>query len=127
KVLTINQVPQQITTFLLEFADNSIILLALINVILLIAGTFIDTISAVVLFTPIFMPTVNQFDIDPVHFGVILNLNLTIGMVTPPLGVCLFVASSIANISVKDMIFSKYLWIFMGSLILILILVTYIP
>lgn len=98
--LSFNSIPNQLLNMLGPVADNPILLLLLINVILLIAGTFIDTISAVSIFTPLFLPLALAAGIDPIHFGIILSVNLTIGMVTPPLGVCLFVTSSIAKITV---------------------------
>src|SRR5699024_1145300 len=84
-------------------AENPILLLLIINIILLLAGTFIDTISAVSILTPLFAPMIVAAGIDPVHFGIILAVNLTICMVTPPLGVCLFVVSSIAKQKIPAM------------------------
>lgn len=124
-VLSFNSIPNQILEVLGPVADNPILLLLLINIILLIAGTFIDTISAVSIFTPLFLPIVLAAGIDPIHFGVILAVNLTIGMVTPPLGVCLFVTSSIAKISVPKMF--KYLIPQVGVLLVVLIIITYVP
>src|SRR5699024_8428990 len=105
--------------------DIHILHLLIINVILLIAGTFIDTIRAVTIFTPLFIPLVTSAGIDPVHFGVILAVNLTIGMITPPLGVCLFVVSSIAKQKIPAMF--KYLFPQIAILIVVLFIVTYVP
>lgn len=127
RLLTINQVPQSVSSFLVSFADSPAMLLLIINSILLVAGTFIDTTSAILVFTPILMPAVQSFGIDTVHFGVLMTVNLSLGMVTPPLGVCLFVACSIGKMSIKEMVFSKDLWIFIGVLIFVLALITYIP
>lgn len=124
-VLSYNSIPNQILSFLGPVADNPFLLLLLINIILLIAGTFIDTISAVSIFTPLFLPLIIAAGIDPIHFGIILAVNLTIGMVTPPLGVCLFVTSAIAEISVPKMF--KYLIPQVGVLIIVLLIVTYLP
>lgn len=124
-VLTINQLPQQVTALLGEVAHNKIILLFIINIILLIAGTFIDTVSALVIFAPLFLPLTTKFGIDPIHFGLILSVNLTIGMCTPPLGVCLFVSSSIAKVSLKDMM--RDLIPLLVALLIVLAMVTYIP
>ena len=88
-------------------------------------GTFIDTISAVTIFTPLFLPMVLNAGIDPVHFGIILAVNLTIGMITPPLGVCLFVVSSIAKQKVPVMF--KHLFPQVAILIVVLLVVTYLP
>ena len=123
--LTINLVPQQLAELLTAVAVNKIVLLLLMNLILLVAGTFIDTISALVIFTPLFLPLALEFGIDPIHFGLILAVNLTIGMCTPPLGVCLFVASSIAKVSLKEMI--RDLFPLLVALLIVLAMVTYIP
>ncbi len=93
--------------------------------ILLIAGTFIDTTSAIVIFAPLFIPICKAMNVDLVHFGMIMAVNLTIGMCTPPLGVCLFVSSSIAKISLKDQM--RDLLPMLAVLIGVLLLVTYIP
>lgn len=118
-------IPTQLMNLMGFAAENPILLLLIINIILLIAGTFIDTISAVTIFTPLFAPMVIAAGVDPVHFGIILAVNLTIGMVTPPLGVCLFVVSSIAKQKVPVMF--KHLFPQVGILIAVLILVTYLP
>ncbi len=123
--LSFNSIPNQLLDMLGPVADNPFLLLLLINVILLIAGTFIDTISAVSIFTPLFLPLALAAGIDPIHFGIVLAVNLTIGMVTPPLGVCLFVTSSIAKITVPKMF--KYLFPQVGVLLIVLLIVTYIP
>jgi len=123
--LSYHSIPNQIIDMLGNVADSPIMLLLIINIILLIAGTFIDTISAVSIFTPLFLPLVLAAGIDPIHFGIVMSVNLTIGMVTPPLGVCLFVTSSIAQISVPRMF--RYLIPQIIALIIVLIIVTYIP
>ena len=118
-------IPNQLMSVLGFAAENPILLLLIINIILLLAGTFIDTISAVTIFTPLFAPMIVAAGIDPVHFGIILAVNLTIGMVTPPLGVCLFVVSSIAKQKTPAMF--KHLFPQVGILILVLLAVTYLP
>ena len=123
--LSYNSIPNQIVGLLGGVSESPIMLLLVINIILLIAGTFIDTISAVSIFTPLFLPLVLAAGIDPIHFGVILTVNLTIGMVTPPLGVCLFVTAQIGKISVPKMF--KFLVPQILILLIILIIVTYIP
>src|SRR5699024_11812861 len=94
-------IPQAITTFLLSVSDNPIIILLLINIILLVVGTFMDITPAILIFTPIFYPIAMQIGLDPVHFGVILVLNLCIGITTPPVGSALFVGSSIDRKSTR--------------------------
>ncbi|MCF6411353.1 TRAP transporter large permease [Pseudalkalibacillus salsuginis] len=123
--LSFNRIPNQLIEMMGDVSESPILLLLIINIVLLIAGTFIDTISAVSIFTPLFLPLVLAGGIDPVHFGIILAVNLTIGMVTPPLGVCLFVTSSIAKIGVPKMF--KYLFPQIAILILILLIITYVP
>lgn len=124
-VITVNQVPQSVTAFLQQAIHNKYMLLLVINVILLIAGTFIDTTSAIVIFAPLFIPLVKAMGIDLIHFGMIIAVNLTIGMCTPPLGVCLFVSGSIAKISLKDQMHD--LIPMLGVLLVVLLMVTYIP
>lgn len=123
--LSYHQIPNQIIAMMGNVANNPMMLLLMINIILLIAGTFIDTISAVSIFTPLFLPLILAAGIDPIHFGMILAVNLTIGMVTPPLGVCLFVTSSIAKIGVPRMFRSLVPQI--AVLIAVLLVITYIP
>ena len=124
-IITVAQVPQTVSAFLQANIHSKVAMLLLINVILLIAGTFIDTTSAIVIFAPLFIPICNALNIDLVHFGMIMAVNLTIGMCTPPLGVCLFVSSSIAKISLKDQM--RDLLPMLAVLIGVLLLVTYIP
>lgn len=123
--LSFNNIPNQMIELMGGISENPILLLLIINIILLIAGTFIDTISAVSIFTPLFLPLVLAAGIDPIHFGIILAVNLTIGMVTPPLGVCLFVTASIGKITVPKMF--KYLVPQIIILIIVLLVITYLP
>lgn len=123
-VITVNQVPQTISAFLQANIHSKIIMLLIINIVLLIAGTFIDTTSAIVIFAPLFIPICQTLGINLVHFGMIMAVNLTIGMCTPPLGVCLFVSSSIAKISLKDQM--RDLLPMLSVLIIVLLMVTYI-
>lgn len=123
--LTIQQIPQSLAQSIVSFTSNKYLILLLINVILLIVGTFIDTISALTIFTPLFLPIILAAGINPVHFGVIMAVNLTIGMVTPPLGVCLFVSSGIAKVSLREMMGD--LWPQLVALVLVLAISTYVP
>lgn len=123
--LSFHRIPDQLASMLGPFAENKILLLLFINVILLIAGTFIDTISALTIFTPLFLPLVVAANIDLIHFGIILAVNLTIGMVTPPLGVCLFVTAAIAKIRVPEMF--TFLIPQILILLAVLIVITYLP
>lgn len=123
--VSFNNVPEQLQSMLGVFADNPILLLLVINIVLLIAGTFIDTISAVTIFTPIFLPLIMATNIDPIHFGVVMAVNLSIGMITPPVGVCLFVVSSISKVHIKKII--KSVTPQLAILLVILIIITYVP
>ena len=124
-IITVNQIPQQISAYLSNSIHSKIVLLLVINIILLIAGTFIDTTSALVIFAPLFIPLVQGFGVDLIHFGLIMAVNLTIGMCTPPLGVCLFVSGSIAKISLKQQM--RDLLPMISVLIVVLLIVTYFP
>lgn len=124
-IITVNQIPQQISAYLSDSIHSKIVLLLVINIILLIAGTFIDTTSALVIFAPLFIPLVQSFGVDLIHFGLIMAVNLTIGMCTPPLGVCLFVSGSIAKISLKQQM--RDLLPMIAVLIVVLLIVTYFP
>lgn len=123
--MTVQLIPQQVTEVLMTIVHNKWTALFMMNIVLLIAGTFIDTISALTIFVPLFLPLVNAFDIDLVHFGVVVVVNLTIGMCTPPLGVCLFVAAGIAKITLREML--RDLCYLLIPLLIVLILITYIP
>ena len=124
-VITVAQVPQTVSQILSGSIHNKYMMLLVINIILLIAGNFIDTTSALVIFTPLFLPLVQAMGIDLIHFGLVMAVNLTIGMCTPPLGVDLFVASSIAKISLKDMMHDLIPMLLI--LLVVLAIITYIP
>ena len=123
--MTVEMIPQQVTESLMTIVHNKWTALLLMNIVLLIAGTFIDTISALTIFVPLFLPLVNEFGIDLVHFGVMVTVNLTIGMCTPPLGVCLFVSAGIARVSLREMLHD--LCILLAPLMVLLFLITYVP
>jgi C4-dicarboxylate transporter DctM subunit len=124
-VITVNQIPQSVSAYMSNAISNKIVLLLVINIVLLIAGTFIDTTSAIVIFAPLFIPIVTAMGVDLIHFGLIVAVNLTIGMCTPPLGVCLFVSGSIAKISLKEQM--RDLLPMLLVLLTVLLLVTYVP
>ncbi|CBV40979.1 TRAP transporter large permease [Halomonas elongata] len=98
--MSLESIPQQISAALLSLSDNPLVILLLINLILLAIGMFMDITPALLIFTPIFLPIVTQFGMDPVHFGVLMAFNLCIGICTPPVGSALFVGSSIAGVSI---------------------------
>jgi len=124
-VLSYENIPQDISNALLSISDNKIIILLMINVILLAVGVFMDATPAVLIFTPIFLPIVTALGMDPTHFGIVLMLNLCIGLCTPPVGSVLFVGVGIAKTTISKVI--KPLIPLFLVMILSLFLVTYIP
>lgn len=124
-VMAFTGIPGAISELILGISDNPIILLLLLNVFLLLIGTFMDITPAVLIFTPIFLPIVTGFGMDPVHFGIMLVMNLSIGTITPPVGNALFVGSSVARLNMEEV--TKPLLPFYAVIILVLMLVTYIP
>lgn len=124
-VATVLQLGPRLANILFAFSTSPVIILAIINIILLIMGMVMATIPIILLMTPILFPIVQQLGINPIHFGVIMCLNLMIGVLTPPLGLHLFIASSIAKIPVGEVI--KEVTPLLCMLILVLILVTYVP
>ncbi|MBE6904788.1 MAG: TRAP transporter large permease [Ruminococcaceae bacterium] len=118
-------VPAMIGNLITGVTTNPILLLLIINVLLLFVGTWLDLTPAVIIFTPILLPIVTQLGIDPVHFGVIMVVNLAIGLFTPPVGVCLFVACGIAKVSIASVV--KAFIPFLLAMIAVLMLITYIP
>ncbi len=123
-LLTVQQIPQQLTAAIVAAHLDRIAVLMLVNIVLLIAGTMIDTTSALIIFTPLFLPVVRAVGVDPIHFGIIVAVNLTIGMVTPPVGVVLFVTSAIGKVSIRQM--WPDLWPMIVVLMAVLALITYV-
>ncbi|MFN7167271.1 MAG: TRAP transporter large permease [Pannonibacter sp.] len=124
-LMALLKVPAEMVALLQGISDNPIVILLLINVILLFLGTFMDMSPLIVITTPIFLPVATAFGVDPVHFGVILILNLGIGLCTPPVGAVLFVGCAVGRITVWDAV--KTIWPFYGAAFAALMLVTYVP
>ncbi|MDF1863901.1 MAG: TRAP transporter large permease [Saprospiraceae bacterium] len=122
-LFSFESIPQLMTGFLLETVSSPFLIFLLINITLLVVGTFMDITPAVLIFTPIFLPVVSTLGMDPVHFGIIMVLNLCIGLCTPPVGTILFVGAGVAKISVSKVI--KPLVPFLIAMILVLFLVTF--
>ena len=123
--LSFENIPQDISTGLLSISDNKIMILLIINLLLLFVGIFMDMTPAVLIFTPIFLPVVMKLGLDPVHFGIIMILNLCIGLCTPPVGSVLFVGVGIANTTIEKVI--KPLFPLFVVMIIALFLITYFP
>ena len=124
-VMAFTGLPALISEAILSISTNMYVILIVLNIILLAIGTFMDITAAVLIFTPIFLPIVQQFGMDPVHFGIMMVLNLSIGNITPPVGSALFVGASIAKLDLEDVI--KPLLPFYLAIIVVLILVTFLP
>lgn len=124
-VLSFTGLPQAISNLMLGISDNKIVILLLINVILLIVGTFMDMAPALLIFTPIFLPVITSIGMDPIQFGVMMVMNLSIGTVTPPVGSVLFVGCSVAKLKVEDVM--KRLIPYFAAIVIGLLFVTFIP
>ena len=124
-VMSFENIPQEISAALLSISDNKFVILIIINLILLFVGTFMDMTPAVLIFTPIFLPVVTAMGVDPIHFGIVMVMNLCIGLCTPPVGGVLFVGCGVANISISKVI--KPLIPLFIAMLVVLLIVTYIP
>lgn len=124
-VMAFTQIPQAVSAALLGLTDNFILILLIMNVILLVAGTFMDVTPAILIFTPLFLPIVQTFGMHPVHFGLILVYNLCIGNITPPVGNTLFVAIKVGGTSLAKTI--PYMIWYYVAILAGLLLVTYVP
>lgn len=123
-VMSYADIPEQVTSALLGYSDNPIVVMIMINLILLVIGIFMDMTPAVLIFTPIFLPVVTALGIDPVHFGVIMVLNLCIGLCTPPVGSVLFIGVGVANTSIKKVI-KPLMPLFVGMLISLMLVILF--
>ena len=124
-LLALNQIPALLFDLLQGISDHPLIILIIINVILLFLGTFMDMSPLIIISTPIFLPIVQKLGMDPIQFGIVLMINLGIGLVTPPVGSVLFVGCAVAKIRIEDTL--KTIWPFYLALLFALIVVTYIP
>ncbi|MEC5423269.1 TRAP transporter large permease [Virgibacillus sp. C22-A2] len=124
-LLTIERVPDTIAATIFSITENTFVILIMINIFLIIIGTFVDTIAALVILTPVLLPVAVSIGVDPVHFGIIMIINLAIGFVTPPLGVNLYIASAISKISIEDIVRPMVPLII--TLILCLLVISYFP
>lgn len=125
RLITLEQVPADLAAWLTGVSDNPIVVLLLVNLVLLLIGMFMETISSIIIMTPILLPVAQALGIDPILFGVIMTVNLAIGFCTPPLGVNLFVASSISGVSVERL--SRAILPFFAGMIFLLLVITYVP
>jgi tripartite ATP-independent transporter DctM subunit len=124
-LLALLQVPAAMVAFMRDFSDNPLVIYLLINVVLLVLGCFMDMSPLIIISTPIFLPVVTAFGMDPVHFGVLMILNLGIGLCTPPVGSVLFVGCAIGKIPIMQAV--RTIWPFYIACLVTLALVTYVP
>ena len=124
-VMAFENIPQNVTEGLMGVTSNPFMILLMINMILLFVGIFMDMTPAVLIFTPIFLPIVSAIGVDPVHFGIIMTLNLSVGLCTPPVGSVLFIGCSVSGLSIEKVI--KPLIPMFIAMVVVLLLVTYLP
>jgi tripartite ATP-independent transporter DctM subunit len=124
-VMTLMQIPLKVTTLFTTLSDNRYVILFLINIMLLVLGTLMDMAPLILILTPILLPVVKALGVDPVHFGMIMMVNLGIGLLTPPVGAVLFVGSAVAKLKIETVV--KAMGPFFVILLIVLALVTYIP
>lgn len=123
--LALDQIPQSLAAGILSISTDPLVVLLLLNVLFLVVGTFLETIASVIILIPVLAPLVVQLGIDPVHFGIIVCLNLTIGQIHPPVGVVLYTTSLACNVSVNRLFWPIFMWV--GVAIAVLLLITYFP
>lgn len=124
-IMAYENIPQNVSAGLLSLTSNPFMILLIINMILLFVGVFMDMTPAVLIFTPIFLPIVTAIGVDPIHFGIIMVLNLSVGLCTPPVGSVLFIGCSVAGLSI-DKVIKPLLPMFI-AMVIVLLLVTYFP
>ncbi|WP_154856174.1 TRAP transporter large permease [Cyclobacterium xiamenense] len=124
-IMTVEELPQQIASTLLQLTENKWLLLLLINLLLIVVGAFMETIAALLILFPVLLGVAVQVGVDPVQFAIIMVFNLVIGLTTPPVGVCLFVASSIGGVSLEKIARAGLPFLLVS--LLVLALVTYVP
>ena len=124
-LMTLMQLPVKMTAFFTGLSENKYVILMLINIMLLILGTLMDLAPLILILTPVLLPLVKTLGVDPVHFGMIMLVNLGIGLITPPVGAVLFVGSAVGKLKMEVVV--KALFPFFGGLLFVLMLVTYVP
>lgn len=124
-ILTLEEVPVSVSSFVLSLTNDKILILLVINLFLLVVGMFMDNICSCTILAPILLPVVASYGVDPVHFGIIMTLNLAIGFITPPYGANLFVGSAIGKIPFQRIV--KWIWGFIAAAVIALMVVTYFP
>jgi tripartite ATP-independent transporter DctM subunit len=124
-VMALMQLPAKLTAFFLGISENKYVILMLINFMLLVLGCLMDMAPLILICTPILLPVVMRLGVDPVHFGMIMLLNLGIGLLTPPVGSVLFVGCAIGKVKMEEVM--RTIWPFYGVMFAVLMLVTFVP
>ena len=124
-IMTLMQIPLKITAILTTLSDNRYVILAMINIMLLVLGTLMDMAPLILILTPVLLPVAKAIGIDPVHFGMIMMVNLGIGLITPPVGAVLFVGSAVAKLRIEEVV--RAMGPFFVILLAVLVMVTYLP
>ena len=124
-VMALTQMPAKMTAFFLSISSNKYVILFLINILLLVLGTLVDMAPSILIATPILLPVMQNFGVDPVHFGMIMLLNLGIGLCHPPVGAILFVGCAVGKVSIEDVM--RRIWPFYAVMFFVLMCVTYLP
>jgi tripartite ATP-independent transporter DctM subunit len=124
-IITFERIPQSIATWMVSITENPLVFLLIVNLFLLLVGMVLDGIAALIILVPIFIPIISQFGIDPIHFGVIICINLTIGLLTPPVGAGLYIASSLGQVKLEAL--TKAIVPFLVASFLSLAIITYWP
>ena len=124
-IMALMQLPAQVTAFFLTLSDNKFVILFLINIMLLVLGCLMDLAPLLLICTPILLPVVKSFGVDPVHFGMIMLVNLGIGLVTPPVGATMFVGCAVGKVTIEQV--TRQIWPFYLAMLVVLGLVTYVP
>ena len=124
-IMTLMQIPLKITALLTTLSDNRYVILAMINIMLLVLGTLMDMAPLILILTPVLLPVAKAIGIDPVHFGMIMMVNLGIGLITPPVGAVLFVGSAVAKLRIEEVV--RAMGPFFVILLGVLVMVTYLP
>jgi tripartite ATP-independent transporter DctM subunit len=124
-VMALTQMPAKITAFFLTISDNKYVILFLVNMLLLVLGCLVDMAPSILICTPILLPVMINFGVDPVHFGMIMMLNLGIGLCHPPVGAILFVGCAVGKVTIEQVM--RTIWPFYGVMFVVLMLVTYVP
>jgi C4-dicarboxylate transporter DctM subunit len=124
-LLARERVPDLLVTAATDWTASPAAFLLVVNVLFLVLGCFFEAVSLLILVTPIMMPLIAAYGIDPVHFGVLMTLNLTLGLLTPPVGMNMFIVCSIGKITIRE--YTREIWPFLFALLLALVVVTYVP